>query len=153
MAHEPERENEEIIISELQGDENAEPGSTRTIRVYDRVRGDFLLDVPRQSTITFGYFNPGTPRFDTRNGYGDRRPSDIAAATAMRIYEKGPKSSQLACFLDVHGFRDLSLKLTRLKQRVTVESNFEDDGDGDITSLIKRHRELNPANEDDGIPF
>jgi hypothetical protein len=148
-----EGDGEEIIISELPGDENAEPGDTRTIRVYDRARGDFTLEIPKQSTITFGYFNPASPKFDTSQNYGSRRPSDVAAATALRIYETGPKSSQLACFLDVGGFRDLSLKLVRLRQRVVIESNFEDDGDGGIESAFKQQRALNAVNEDENIPF
>jgi hypothetical protein len=121
--------------------------------VYDRGRGDFKLEIPLRSTVTFGYFNPAAPKYTPNDGYGQRRPSDVAAATALRIYETGPKSSQLACFLDVQGFRDLSLKLTRLRQRVTIESNFEDDGDGSQNWNGQAVRALNAVNEDDEIPF
>jgi hypothetical protein len=144
----------ETVVSELVGDETADPSETRKVRIYDRARGDFLLDIPRRSTVTFGYFNPAAPRYSAQDGgYGRNRPSDVAAATALRIYETGPKSSQLACFLDVQGFRDLSLRLTRLRQRVTIESNFEDDGDGGIESAFKQHKALNPVTEDDELPF
>jgi hypothetical protein len=141
---------EEEIISESPG---GEPGGTRTIRVYDRRRGDFTLEIPNESSVTFGYFNPATPKFRP-DDYGRNRPSDVAAATALRIYKGSSKNgAQLACFLDVEGFRDLSLKLTRLRQRVVIESNFEDDGDG----FQKFHREqtkaLAMANEDDEVPF
>jgi hypothetical protein len=143
-------EGEEIILSESTG---SDEDGNRTIRVYDRARGDFTLEIPKRSTVTFGYFNPAAPRFSPSDGGFRSRPSDVAAATALRIYERGPKSSQLACFLDVSGFRDLSLKLVRLRQRVVIESNFEDDGDGGIESAFKQQKQLNPVLEDEEIPF
>lgn len=143
----------ETIISELEGEDR---DGTRTIRVYDRARGDFTLDIPLRSTVTFGYFNPGSAGYSdggvSGRGYGGR-PSDVARATALRIYERGAKSSQLACFLDVGGFRDLSLKLTRLRQRVVIESNFEDDGDGNTKWARDQQRALNAVVEDEEIPF
>jgi hypothetical protein len=144
--------DEEIILDESEG---GEPGGTRRIRVYDRARGDFELEIPSESGVTFGYFNPATPKYDSSRGDPYRnRPSDVAAATALRIYRgTTSKSSQLACFLDVQGFRDLSLKLTRLRQRVVIESNFEDDGDGNRNWARDERRQLNKAIEDDEIPF
>ena len=55
------------------------------------------------------------------------------------------KTPQLACFLDVQGFRDLSLKLTRLRQRVVIESNFEDDGEGNEKWNREQQRATDPG--------
>jgi len=142
---------DEVIIDESPG---GEPGTTRTIRIYDRGRGDFTLEIPSECCITFGYFNPAAPKFAQSPDRYSQRPSDIAAATALRIYKgKDSKTPQLACFLDVQGFRDLSLKLTRLRQRVVIESNFEDDGDGNQNFMRNQKLALNPVAEDPDIPF
>ena len=46
---------DEVVLDVSEG----ELGSgTRTIRVYDRARGDFLLEIPDGAKVTFGYFNP-----------------------------------------------------------------------------------------------
>jgi hypothetical protein len=144
--------DEEIIIDESPG---GETGTSRTIRIYDSARGDFTLEIPSECCITFGYFNPAAPKFSQGTDRYSQRPSDVAAATALRIYKgKDSKTPQLACFLNVSGFRDLSLKLVRLRQRVTIESNFEDDGDGNQNFLRNQRLALNAVNEDsDGIPF
>jgi hypothetical protein len=42
--------------------EGGEPGSTRKLRVYDKVNGDFVIEIPSESTVTFGYFNPAAAR-------------------------------------------------------------------------------------------
>jgi len=103
-------------------------GGKRKIRVYDP-KGDFVIEVPEGAKVTFGYFNPAAPReggrdFD-RGGYG----ANVAKQTALRIYERGEKGNQLACFLGVTGFRDHGIVITRLRQTVTVETNYEDDGE------------------------
>jgi hypothetical protein len=140
----------EIILAESEG---VDEDGNRTIRIYDRARGDFTLEIPKRSTITFGYFNPAAPKFAQSDGYSRGRASDVAGATALRIYERGAKSSQLACFLGVEGFRDLTLKLTRLRQRVVIESNFENDGDGNEHFKRDQMRQLNAVVEDEDIPF
>lgn len=140
---------DEEIIAEIPGNDDA---GTRTIRVYDKARGDFTLDIPRAARVTFSYFNPAAS--GARYGDGNFGPGqNTMKTTALRIYERGEKSSQLACFMGVEGFRDLSLKLTRLRQRVTIESNFEDDGDGYQKFQREQRRMLNAASEDDESPF
>ena len=143
-------EMEYEVIGEIQPDD--EPG-TRTVRVYDP-GGDFLIEIPRSAKVTFGYFNPavGGQGYGDR-GFGDGRGSQTGKTTALRIYERGEKSNQLACFLGVTGFRDHEVKLTRLRQRVTIESNFEDDGIGGQEARERRQRELVQAVEDEEIPF
>jgi hypothetical protein len=124
----------------------------RTIRVYDKERGDFTLEIPTESTVTFGYFNPATAGAKSEDvHWGPGRGGQTMKTTALRIYKKGKTSSQLACFLGVDGFRDLSLKLTRLRQRVIIESNFEDDGEGKQEWGGKQERKLIAAAEDEGI--
>ena len=144
----PEPEQNEEIIAEIVGDGEG----TRTIRVYDKVRGDFTLEIPRKSRVTFSYFNPAAAG-DRSPNVGYDRAGQVFKQTALRIYEGGEKTPQLACFLGVEGFRDLSLKLTRLRQRVTIESNFEDDGDGYQKFQREQRRMLNAASEDDESPF
>jgi hypothetical protein len=124
--------------------------SERKVRVYDS-KGDFVITVPAGATMTFGYFNPASPKFDSRGGGGwDDRPSNVAKATALRIYAgASSKSSQLACFVGVKGFRDESIKLTRLSQRVVIETGYSDDGDGNVEEHRKQQRQIVAAPEPD----
>lgn len=115
--------NEEVIT-------DVSEGGARKIRVYD-ARGDFVIEVPDGAKITFGYFNPAVPSGDAVGGprYGQ---DNVARQTALRIYKgatTGPQGNQLACFIGVKGFRDLSISLTRFTQKVTVERRFMDDGE------------------------
>jgi hypothetical protein len=73
--------------------------------------------------------------------------------TALRVYAKGAKSSQIGCFLGVQGFRDMAIKITRLRQKVTVETNYENDGDGYIKHHAEQQRQLVQVVEDEDIPF
>jgi len=139
---------DEVEFEVILEDEGGAPGGTRTIRVYDSTRGDFHLDVPTESCITFGYFNPAAAG-DHRYEAG-RISAVTMKTTALRIYAgKTSKSQQIACFLGVDGFRDLSLKLTRLRQRVVIESNFENDGAGNENYERDVRRSLMPAIEDE----
>ena len=138
----------EVLLAESPG---GEPGSTRTIRVYDKQRGDFPLEIPSECSITFGYFNPAAAGMRDDVGYGR---NTTLKATSLRIYKgASAKSGQLACFLGVDGFRDLSLKLTRLRQKVVIESNFEDDGDGNEKFQRDVQRQLTRTIEDEEEPF
>jgi hypothetical protein len=136
--------DEEVILDESTSDDE------RTIRVYDP-RGDFLIKVPAGAKITFGYFNPAGNRGEGRQDWG--RPDNVARQTALRIYEKGERSNQLACFIGVTGFRDHRIALTKLTQRVTIESNFEDDGQGMTQEGRKVQRALNAMREDEDVTF
>lgn len=121
----------EVVTDVIEG---GEPGGTRTLRVYDkRGGGDFLIDIPSDASVTFGYFNPG--KSQERNQYGR---GEGERRTALRIYQDRGQKHQIAVFLGVDGFRDTSIKLTRLKQKVTIETNFEDDGDGNRESSRKQ---------------
>jgi hypothetical protein len=136
-------EDEEII------DESTSPDE-RKVRVYD-AKGDFIITVPPGATITFGYFNPASPKFDTRGGGGwNDQPSAVARATALRIYKGGTsKTSQLACFVGVKGFRDESIKLTRLSQRVVIETGYVNDGAGNVEEHRKQQKQIVAAPEPD----
>lgn len=122
----------------------------RTIRVYGGAKGDFVVTVPDGAKITFGYFNPASPRFESRGGGGwHDGNSNVAVQTALRIYERGEKGNQLACFIGVKGFRDERVKLTNLNQRVILETKFEDDGEGNIDAHRQQRRQLVATPEPD----
>lgn len=73
----------------------------RKLRVYNKT-GGFTVEIPDEARVTFGYFNPGAQQYPTAH-----KP------TALRIYageSTKAKENQIACFLDVTGFRDLALK-------------------------------------------
>lgn len=118
----------------------------RRIRVYDS-KGDFIIEVPDDAKVTFGYFNPSRDEggaFQPRGGYGAQT---VAKQTALRIYEKGEKGNQLACFIGVHGFRDEAIDMTRLREEVTIVREYHNDGEGtvkdnlDQKALMKAVRE------------
>jgi hypothetical protein len=82
----------------------------RKLRVYAK-DGGFTLEIPDEARVTFGYFNPASSG-KSWAGYGPGPGSDTARTTALRIYKKtGAKTEdQIACFLGVNGFRDLSIE-------------------------------------------
>jgi hypothetical protein len=135
---------EEIITDES-------VGGARTIRVYDPAKGDFPIEVPEGAKVTFGYFNPAAPRDmvgHNDRGYGPG-PDNVARQTALRIYEHGEKSNQLACFIGVKGFRDTSIKLTRLSQKVVIETTeANDESEGIFEWSGKRQRQIVAAPEE-----
>ena len=122
-------ESAETIVDAESGEvvTDISEGGKRKIRVYDPRNGDFVIEVPEGAKVTFGYFNPNAPREGGRDFGHD--PGNVAKQTALRIYERGEKGNQLACFIGVKGFRDLSIAITRLRQHVVVETNYEDDGE------------------------
>lgn len=141
----------ELVEGEVVTDvnEGGAPGSTRKIRVYDHAKGDFVIELPSESTVTFGYFNPaaagGTDEF------GRSRGGQTMKTTALRVYAKGAKSSQIACFLGVDGFRDMAIAITRLRQKVMVETSYENDGDGYIKHSGEERKQLVRVVEDDEL--
>lgn len=144
-SDEPEVVEEEEILDE------STSTSERRIRVYDN-KGDFIITVPAGTTLTFGYFNPASPKFNSQRGGGwdEPRGSDVAKATALRIYAgSSSKTSQLACFVGVKGFRDESIKLVRLSQRVVIETNLDDDGEGNVKWGGSQQKQLVASPEPD----
>ena len=139
-------EEEEVILDE------STSADARRIRVYDP-KGDFIIEVPAGAKVTFGYFNPASPREMYErpgSGYGPG-PNNVARQTALRVYERGEKSNQLACFIGVTGFRDETIKLTRTTQRLVVQRNLEDDGQGTVHWDGREQRQLVRVEEEDGI--
>ena len=120
-------------------------GGKRKIRVYDP-KGDFVIEVPDGAKVTFGYFNPAAPAQMGRENY--HSPMNVAKQTALRIYERGEKGNQLACFIGVTGFRDLGITITKLRQHVVIEQNYEDDGEN-IQWGGKREQRLIARPEED----
>lgn len=123
---------------------------TKTLRVYDG-RGDFFIEIPAEAEATFGYFNPA--QSETRNKYGGFDGSgpggQTMRTTALRIYVKdGRTKRQVACFLGVNGFRDETIKLTKINQKVIIETNFEDDeGSGLSQFNSKTQRQITATPE------
>lgn len=137
---------DEVILGESTSDD------MRRIRVYDQ-SGDFVIEVPAGSKVTFGYFNPASAgSSNPHQASWEGRGAMTMKTTALRIYEKGERSNQLACFLGVNGFRDLAVKKTKLVQKVIVERRYKDDGDGNEDWSGQSQRELVVKTEDD-IPF
>lgn len=123
---------------------------TKTLRVYDP-RGDFLIELPDDAEATFGYFNPAASG-EKNKGYGNPfnggPGSETMKTSALRIYVKDGRSKrQIACWLGVTGFRDNSIKLTKLNQKVVIETNFEDDGEGSINFGEKQKRQITATPE------
>lgn len=100
----------------------------RQVRVYDP-KGDFIIEVPDDAKMTFGYFNPTAPKFEGNNGGGfDRNSPNVARQTALRIYSGAlSKKNQIACFLGVSGYRFEDMKVTRLEESVTITRHYVDD--------------------------
>lgn len=140
----------EVILAQ---DEGGAPGGRRTLRVYDKARGDFLIEIPSEARLTFGYFNPAASGdSDERYGGMGGRGSTTMKTTCLRVYADGTDKRQIAAYLGVDGFRDQDLvKLTRLTQKVTIETNFEDDGLGKQASSALKQLGSVPVNEDEAI--
>jgi hypothetical protein len=128
--------------------DTSESDTTRRIRVYDP-KGDFLIDVPAGAKVTFGYFNPAASRSEQRDDF--RAQNNVARQTALRIYERGEKGNQLACFIGVTGFRDEVIGLVRTKQRVVIERNLNDDGEGHVEWGGREQRQLVAVLEEDSF--
>ena len=115
----------------------------RKIRVYDPRDGDFVIEIPDDSKVTFGYFNPaasGIPKNSPGFDYGNQ---NVAKQTALRIYEgKTEKSNQLACFIGVTGFRDESVTLTKFREEIKIIREFEDDGEGNVVDNFRRNGKM-----------
>lgn len=96
---------------------------TRTLLV-DQGAEKFKITIPADWKVTFG--KPlGGRGFDSA---GDERE--------LRLYESG--TQQRACFTRVKSFRDLSIPLVRLVRQESGETNWEDDGEGNVTATRKK---------------
>lgn len=92
----------------------------RKLRVYDR-DGGFVLEIPDEARVTFGYFNP-TAAGKMSDPYSPGSGAQTSKTTALRVYKKtGPKTEdQIACFLGVDGFRDLSTTYEKLQHNAEL---------------------------------
>jgi hypothetical protein len=100
---------------------------TRTLLVRDE-RGLFRVTIPSGAKVTFAPISPAD-----RGGYADGK------SYALRIYES--QSQQLAAFVGVRWFRDLSLKVER---QFTTETGSEewriDEDSSEVTRKSKKER-------------
>ncbi len=136
----------EVVTDEIEADPNE-----RRVRVYER-GGDFVLTLPPGCRLTFGYFNPQAAG-GQRSGYNEGH--NTSKMTCLRVYADSTDKRQLAAFLGVNGFRDLTIKKVTLSQSVTITTNFEDDGQGTRKAQAEAKRALVAGAEegDDSIPF
>jgi len=126
--------------------------TVRRLRVYDN-NGDFIITIPDNARVTFGYFNPasaGSSPYRT-GGYDDTRGEQ--RRTALRVYGPGGKENQLAVFCGVKGFRDeTQVKLVRLREEVTLTTEYHNDGEGGTRLLEEGSRTVKAVRESE-IPF
>ena len=143
--------SEEIISEEEEPNPNA-----RRVRVYKghEGEGDFFIDLPENTRLTFGYFNPTASGESSRRGGYDMGPGgQTMKTTCLRVYQGKGTGNQLAAFLGVNGFRDESIKLTKLVRKVTIEQRMTDDGEGTVEYGGSQQRQLTARIEDEDIPF
>lgn len=96
----------------------SEDVNMRTLLVKTRRDGEFKVTVPDNWKITFSAFQPGRGQ-----GFGEE-------GNALRMYEGN--SQQRACFTGVTSFRDLSIKVEKLKVTKNGKREWQDLGDGNI---------------------
>lgn len=132
----------EVVLGESVSEDS------RRIMVY-KSGGNFVIDVPAGAKVTFGYFNPASAGFQINQGYNERQ--NVSKQTALRIYERGEKGNQLACFIGVDGFRDLVVKRTNLAQKVTVERRFVKEADG--SEQWNGAKQIEAAAVEEEVPF
>jgi hypothetical protein len=123
----------------------------RKLRVY-HPDGDFIIDVPDDAKMTFGYFNPAAPKFDTNsrdNGFG--HTPNVARQTALRIYQGAmTKKNQVAVFMGATGYRFEDMKVTRLEQSVTITRTYVDDPETGVLEDNTRRQIEQKAVEEKG---
>lgn len=91
---------------------------TRSILIKKYDGSSVIVDgIPSTAKITFGPFSPGKP---TTDQYG-RKSSTGDNTKALRIYTTA--QNQLAVFLDVQSFRDLSLTVKERKTNVKLRKD------------------------------
>lgn len=94
--------------------------ATRSILVHRRGEEDVIVEgVPANAKITFGPVNPGKPGY-----HGDNM-------NALRIYTSA--NNQLAVFLNVTSFRDLSLTVKERQVTRKVRSDAKRGPDGRVS--------------------
>jgi ATP/maltotriose-dependent transcriptional regulator MalT len=99
----------------------AEP-ATRTLLVQDK-NGRFKLTIPADAKVTFSSVNPSSRDYDK----------------ALRIYQN--EKQQLACFVNVQWFRDLSLIVEREVIEEDGKTMWTNDEDNEVSQRsVKRTR-------------
>lgn len=129
-----------------------------TVRVYDP-RGDFLIEVPDDAKMTFGYFNPAAPKFQESQGgrgggFDNFGNPNVSRQTALRIYAGAiTKKNQIACFLGVSGYRYESMKVTKLEEKVTIVRSYVDDPETGVMEDSTRREQVLKAIPEKGTYF
>jgi hypothetical protein len=106
------------------------PRSDRTIRYMVNVSGaeDFIMELPSNWRLTFGYVNPAR----SSDGY------NRGEAHCLRVWE-GQKLR--AVYGNIIGFRDLSIPLARKVTKETGSAAWTRDSQGNFEGTEKRERQ------------
>lgn len=115
---------------------------SRTILGEDDA-GEFKLDIPDDSSLTFG---PNAPYAAKSTNYASSKDG-----WSLRIYEGAAKSKLLACMTNVKWFRETSIKVSRVVEKIVAETVYKDD-DGNYEShhtVVKSKQLL--EHSDDGM--
>lgn len=122
---------ESEVIEEPVSTENlSDRGKTDMVRylVNTRTNQDFVIEIPANWKLTFGYVNPAGSRDSYNRGDGH----------CMRVYE-GEKLR--AVYGDVTGFRDLAIPLARKLVKETGSATWTKDSNGNFEMNEKRSRD------------
>lgn len=120
--------------------QNAEQPEMIRLMVTRRGAGnDFIIEIPADWRVTFGYVNPSKSSDGFRNNEGH----------CLRVWE-GEKLRGV--WGDVTGFRDLSIPLATKVVRETGHSSWTKDSEGNFEHTEQREREqtyeIEPGDDD-----
>jgi hypothetical protein len=87
--------------------------------LVERKSGKFIVEVPDDWKVTFGAMAPG-----------GKNPYSGHGGWTLRFYET--KEKQRAVFTDVVSFRDLSLPVKKLVNKIDKDSGYQNDGKGNM---------------------
>lgn len=115
---------------------------SRTILGEDDA-GEFKLDIPDESSLTFG---PNAPYAAKDTKYASSKEG-----WSLRIYEGPSKTKLLACMTNVKWFRETLIKVSRVVEKIVAETVYKDD-DGNYEShhTTVKSRQL-MEHSDDGM--
>lgn len=107
--------------------DDEKPNVTKYLVTDDK--GDFVIEVPNDWKVTFGYVNPAVR---DPNGYGGKQ------GHCLRVYEGKSKEAPLrAVFGNVTGLRDLSIPLARRVDRQVGTSQWTQDSAGNFSGSME----------------
>ncbi len=103
----------------------------------------FKITVPDDAKITFGPWSPPRSKDSKWN-----EPMDSGRGGTLRIYQ-GTKDNIIACFSNIHGFRDLSLEYAEEVAKEEGATIWKDDEHGYVreTKMAMKRKWVEPQIE------